>query len=65
MAEKPGVVPMFETIICRSCGETVLRINLLHLATFSLVSSMRVPEGAFMLMVNMPASVRGKNARPM
>ena len=55
---------MFETTILRSFGANDLRIRSSTLATYCSVTSMRVPVGAFTLMVNWPASVRGKKATP-
>src|ERR1039458_5623254 len=63
MAEKSGVVPMLETIIPRSCGETTWRMRSSTLATSFSVTLRRVPEGALRLMTNWPASVRGKKER--
>ena len=62
--EKSGTTPMFATILFRSFGSTACRIRPSTLATYCSVTSMRVPVGTFMLMVNWPASVRGKNAKP-
>ena len=55
---------MFETTIFKSLGVTVCRIRSSTLATYCSVISMRVPVGTFRLMVNWPASVCGKKARP-
>src|ERR1019366_3572072 len=62
--ERSLTTPMLETVIRKSWGETVRLIRASTLATYSLVSSMRDPVGAFRLMVNCPASERGKNERP-
>ena len=64
MAERSGVIPMFDTIMFMSSGETTLRISSSILATYSSVTSMRVPGGTFTLTTNCPGSVRGKNAFP-
>ena len=58
--EKPGSRPMVETIMRKSPDWTILRIRSSTLATYCSVTSIRVPVGAFTLMVNWPASVRGK-----
>src|SRR6516164_8563570 len=55
---------MFDTTILKSLGSTVWRMMSSILATYSLVTSMRVPVGALRLIVNCPASVCGKNANP-
>src|SRR5258708_9103414 len=64
MEEEAGVAPMLETIRLKSCGEMTSRIKASTRATSPSVTVMREPEGALRLMVNMPASVRGKNERP-
>ena len=63
-AEKSGTIPMFETTMWKSDGATVRLIKSSTLATYCSVTSMRVPVGTLRLMVNCPASVRGKNASP-
>ena len=60
MEEKPGVMPMFETMIFKSFLRHDLADDVLDLATNLSVSSMRVPDGALTLMTNWPGSVRGK-----
>ena len=45
-------------------GATVRLIRSSTLATYCSVTSMRVPVGALRLMVNCPASVRGKKGQP-
>ena len=62
--EKSGTTPILETILLRSFPSTVRRIRSSTLATYSSVTSIRVPVGTFRLIVNWPASVLGKNARP-
>ena len=62
--EKSVTTPILETIIWKSCGSTIVRIRSSTLATYCSVSSMREPVGAFRLIVNWPASVRGKKATP-
>ena len=64
MAEKSGVEPMLETIMPRSSGGTTWRIRFSTLATSFSVTASRVPVGAFRLITNCPASVRGKKERP-
>ena len=48
----------------KSPGAIVFLIRASTLATYSFVSSIREPVGAFRLMVNWPASERGKNESP-
>src|SRR5580700_10571516 len=57
-------MPMFDTIILKSRGSTICRTRSSTLATYALVDSMRLPVGTFKLIVNCPASVRGKKATP-
>ena len=65
MEEKPGVMPMFETMILSSSLGTSLRTMSSTWAMSWSLSSRRVPEGALTLMTNWLGSVRGKNALPM
>ena len=55
---------MFDTIRSRSRGSTIDRISASTFATSCALTSIRVPDGDFMLITNWPASVRGKNATP-
>src|ERR1017187_9803898 len=56
--------PRLDTIVRKSAGATVFLIRSSTLATYSFVSSILEPVGAFRLMVNCPASERGKNESP-
>src|ERR1051326_1339599 len=64
MAEKSGVIPMFDTITPSSSGETILRMRSSTFATSASVTEIRRPEGALRLITNMPAWVRGKKDKP-
>src|SRR5262249_32880661 len=55
---------MFATTRSRSRGSTISRTSASTRATSCEATSMRVPDGDFMLMTNWPASVRGKKATP-
>jgi hypothetical protein len=62
--DKSGNTPMFETIVPSSFAGTTCRTIPSTRLMYSLVSSIRVPVGAFTLITNWPASVRGKNETP-
>ena len=64
MAEKSGTTPMLDTIISISSLGTTRRISASTCCTFFSVRSSPVPEAAFRLMTNWPASVAGKKAEP-
>src|ERR1700687_955614 len=64
MEEKPGVTPILETMILSLSEATTFRISSSTRFTYSLVTSRRVPGGAFTLITNCPGSVRGKNETP-
>src|SRR5258708_28193601 len=64
MDENPGVTPILDTILSRSLSGMIWRINASTLATSLSVTEIREPEGALILMTNMPASVRGKKDKP-
>src|SRR5665213_2850764 len=62
--DRSFTTPILETVMRKSCGETVRLMRFSTRDTYSFVSSIREPVGAFRLMVNCPASERGKKESP-